>query len=141
VCDRGYRGKREVNGTRIILSGKALKRDSRYQKDKKRKQCRRRAAIEPIIGHLKSDYRLARNFLKGMIGDCINLLTAACAWNLEKWLAAIFGCFFYGEGCKISQSFDENPTNESNFPKKKKYQIQFLNLNDNCKTSFSAMTN
>jgi len=44
VCDRGYRGKREVNGTQIILPGKALKRDTRYQRDKKRKQCRRRAA-------------------------------------------------------------------------------------------------
>ena len=60
VCDRGYRGKREVNGAQIILPGKALKRDTRYQRDKKRKQCRRRAAIEPIIGHLKSDYRMAR---------------------------------------------------------------------------------
>ena len=93
VCDRGYRGKREVDGTRIILPGKALKRDSRYQKDKKRKQCRRRAAIEPIIGHLKSDYRLARNFLKGTIGDRINLLMAACAWNLKQWLLAIFWLF------------------------------------------------
>ena len=93
VCDRGYRGKREVDGTRIILPGKALKRDSRYQKDKKRKQCRRRAAIEPVIGHLKSDYRLARNFLKGTIGDRINLLMAACAWNLKQWLLAIFWLF------------------------------------------------
>ena len=93
VCDRGYRGKREVNGTRIILPGKALKRDSRYQKDKKRKQCRRRAAIEPIIGHLKSDHRMARNYLKGTIGDRINLLMAACAWNLKQWLLAIFWLF------------------------------------------------
>ncbi len=90
VCDRGYRGKREVNGTQIILPGKALKKDTRYQKDKKRKRCKRRAAIEPIIGHLKSDYRMARNFLKGTIGDRINLLMAACAWNLKQWLLAIF---------------------------------------------------
>ncbi len=115
VCDRGYRGKCEVNGTRIILPGKALKRDTRYQKDKKRKQCRRRAAIEPIIGHLKSDYRLARNFLKGVIGDHINLLMAACAWNLKLWLLAIFGLFFHGDGDKIPTSFDENLTNESYF--------------------------
>ncbi|MDR4516384.1 MAG: IS5 family transposase [Nitrosomonas sp.] len=94
VCDRGYRGKSEVNGTTIILPGKALKRDSRYQRDKKRKQCRRRAAIEPIIGHLKSDYRMARNYLKGAIGDQINLLMAACAWNLKQWLLAIFWLFF-----------------------------------------------
>ena len=93
VCDRGYRGKSEVNGTKIILPGKALKQDTRYQKDKKRKQCRRRAAIEPIIGHLKSDYRMARNYLKGAIGDHINLLMAACAWNLNQWLLAIFWLF------------------------------------------------
>ncbi|SFN19198.1 hypothetical protein SAMN05421863_11283 [Nitrosomonas communis] len=43
VCDRGYRSKREVNGTPIILPGKALKQDTRHQKNKKRKQCRRRA--------------------------------------------------------------------------------------------------
>lgn len=95
VCDRGYRGKREVNTTKIVLPGKALKKDTRYQKDKKRKQCRRRAAIEPIIGHLKSDFRLARNYLKGAIGDQINLLMAACAWNLKQWLLAIFWLLFH----------------------------------------------
>ena len=94
VCDRGYRGKSEENGIKIVLPGKALKRDTRYQRDKKRKQCRRRAAIEPIIGHLKSDYRMARNYLKGAIGDHINLLMAACAWNLKQWLLAIFWLFF-----------------------------------------------
>ena len=94
VVDRGYRGKKEVNGTDIILPKKALKRDNRYQRDKKRKQCRRRAAIEPIIGHLKSDYRLSRNFLKGIAGDEINLLLAATAWNLKKWLIAFLALFF-----------------------------------------------
>ncbi|GJL76709.1 MAG: hypothetical protein NMNS02_28150 [Nitrosomonas sp.] len=94
VCDRGYRGKSEVNGTKIILPGKALKRDTRYHKDKKRKQCRKRAAIEPIIGHLKSDYRMARNYLKGAVGDRINLLMAACAWNLKQWLLAVSWNFF-----------------------------------------------
>ena len=90
VCDRGYRGKQYVDGTAIQLPKKPLKRDSRYQRDKKRKQCRRRAAIEPIIGHLKSDFRLSRNFLKGIAGDEINLLMAATVWNLKKWLIAFF---------------------------------------------------
>ncbi|CAC9498792.1 hypothetical protein, partial [uncultured Gammaproteobacteria bacterium] len=40
----------------LLLPKKALKRDNRYQQDKKRKLCKRRAAIEPIIGHLKSDF-------------------------------------------------------------------------------------
>ena len=73
-----------------MLPAKGLKRDSRYQRDKKRKQCKRRAAIEPIIGHLKSDFRLSRNYLKGIMGDEINLLMAATAWNLKKWLIAFF---------------------------------------------------
>ncbi|VVM21479.1 ISPg7, transposase [uncultured Gammaproteobacteria bacterium] len=61
VCDRGYVGAKVVLGANIILPKKALKRDNRYQRDKKRKLCKRRAAIEPIIGHLKSDFRLSRN--------------------------------------------------------------------------------
>jgi IS5 family transposase len=94
VCDRGYRGKKIVNDCEIILPGKALKKDNHYQREKKRKRCRRRAAIEPIIGHLKSDYRLSRNFLKGILGDEINLLLAAAAWNIKKWLNAIFWLLF-----------------------------------------------
>ena len=69
VCDRGYRGPKTVDGTQIILPAPPLKRDNRYQRDKKRKRCQRRAAIEPIMGHLKSDFRLVRNFLKGTVGD------------------------------------------------------------------------
>ncbi|VVH65150.1 ISPg7, transposase, partial [uncultured Gammaproteobacteria bacterium] len=88
VCDRGYVGVKEVLDAKIILPKKALKRDNRYQRDKKRKLCKRRAAIEPIIGHLKSDFRLSRNLLKGQVGDEINVLMAACAWNLRKWLIA-----------------------------------------------------
>jgi transposase, IS5 family len=86
VVDRGYRGKSEVNGIQITLPKKPLKKDNRYQRDKKRKQCRRRAAIEPVIGHLKSDYRLTRNYLKGIVGDALNVLMAATAWNLRQWL-------------------------------------------------------
>ena len=51
---------------------------------------RRRAAIEPIIGHMKSDYRMARNYLKGFDGDEINLLLAASAFNLKKWMNIYF---------------------------------------------------
>ena len=94
VCDRGYRGKTQFNETKIILPKKPLKRDNRYQRDKKRKQCKRRAAIEPIIGHLKSDYRLSRNFLKGVIGDEINVLMSATAWNLKQWIIA-FLCLLF----------------------------------------------
>ena len=66
-----------------------LKRDSSYQRQKKRKLCQKRAAIEPIIGHLKHDFRLSRNWLRGSVGDSINLLMAACAWNLRKRLRVL----------------------------------------------------
>ena len=42
------------------------------------------------MGHLKQDYRLSRNWLRGSQGDEINLLMAACAWNLRKWMVAFF---------------------------------------------------
>ena len=56
------------------------------QKEKKRKHCRRRAGIEPVIGHLKSDHRVARNYLKGQLGDQINFIMAASAFNMKKWM-------------------------------------------------------
>ncbi len=86
VCDRGYRGVTSVDGVTIMLPKKALKRDNCYQRDKKRQRCRQRAAIEPLIGHLKQHYRLSRNYLKGTVGDEINLLMSACAWNMKKWI-------------------------------------------------------
>lgn len=94
VCDRGYLGVKEVDGIEIILPKPPLKRDTRYQRDKKRKRCRQRAAIEPLIGHLKQHYRLSRNFLKGTVGDELNLLMSACAWNLKKWINQALERFF-----------------------------------------------
>jgi IS5 family transposase len=93
VVDRGYRGLKQVGETEVMLPKKPLKRDNRYQREKKRKLCKRRAAIEPIIGHLKSDFRLSRNFLKGLTGDKVNLLMSACAWNLRKWMVAYAAYF------------------------------------------------
>ena len=45
---------------------------------------KKRSAIEPIIGHLKSDHRMSRNFLKGKLGDKVNCILSACAFNLKK---------------------------------------------------------
>jgi len=94
ICDRGYRGAKEVLGATISIPATPLKRDTEYAKQKKREKFKRRAAIEPIIGHLKSDYRLERNYLKGFIGDEINLLLAATAWNLKKWMNLYFFAVF-----------------------------------------------
>ena len=66
------------------------KHTDKKQQEKERKRYRKRAGIEPVIEHLKSDYRLDRNFLKGFIGDQINLLMAAAAFNFKKWLRLLF---------------------------------------------------
>ena len=49
---------------------------------------KRRNAIEPLIGHLKSDHRLSRNYLMGILGDVRNVILAACGFNLKKLLRA-----------------------------------------------------
>jgi len=90
LVDRGYRGAKQWVDVEVLLAGPPLKRDTTYQRHKKPILCRQRAAIEPIIGHLKQDFRLQRNWLKGSRGDAINLLMAACAWNVRKWLLAFF---------------------------------------------------
>ena len=82
--DRGYRGKKEVNGTRILILDIPKPSDSRYQKRKKHQLFCKRAGIEPTIGHLKSDHRLGRNFYKGVTGDAVNILLAAAAYNFKR---------------------------------------------------------
>lgn len=96
VVDRGYRGAQQYVDTEVLLPKPPLKRDSEYQRQKKRTLCQKRAGIEPIIGHLKQDFRLSKCRLKGTDGDQINLLMAACAWNLRKWMAAFFLFKFRG---------------------------------------------
>jgi IS5 family transposase len=60
----------------------------------KGKKYKRRSAIEPVIGHLKQDYRMRRNFLKGSCGDAINVMMAAAAMNFKRimniWKQQIF---------------------------------------------------
>jgi len=96
--DRGYKGKKTIGETYINMPKPPLKRDSEYQKRKKRKHFRKRAAIEPIIGHLKQDHRAVRNYLKGQDGDSINFIMAAAGFNFNKVMkklkAAISWMFF-----------------------------------------------
>jgi IS5 family transposase len=98
IVDRGYRGRKEVDGTEVLLPGKPKPGQSKRESAKMRARFRRRAAIEPVISHLKHQYRLMRCFLKGFVGDQLNLLLAAAAWNLKKWLrtAALFCLQLFG---------------------------------------------
>lgn len=88
LVDRGYKWKDEIMGVKIRIPGSG-KGNSSYQKSKDRARFRRRASIEPIIGHLKSDYRMIRNYLKGTEGDMINTIMAAVAFNMMKKLGKI----------------------------------------------------
>lgn len=88
-CDRGFRGRKRVGATAIVLPESPSPKASEYFKRKARKNFGRRSAIEPVIGHLKNDFRLALNYLKGTIGDAINLLLAAAAFNCKKWMNAV----------------------------------------------------
>jgi IS5 family transposase len=83
--DRGYRGVKNVLGTNIIVADNKRNKTA-YQKQKLRHGFRRRAAIEPRIGHLKSDHRLSRNFYKGVFGDNINVMLAAAAMNFKRMM-------------------------------------------------------
>lgn len=86
IVDRGYRGRKLINGTKIIIPKKLPASATRYQIQKIRKFFRSRAGIEPIIGHLKQDHRMSRNFLLDDDGDKINTLLAAAGFNLRKML-------------------------------------------------------
>lgn len=103
IVDRGYKGRTRIGETEVLLPKPPKKNSSQYQKKKARSRFRRRAAIEPIIGHLKTDYRMARNFLKGVIGDTINLMLAAAAFNFKKWMRKLknFLALFYAN-CQMN---------------------------------------
>jgi len=84
--DLGFRGHDYEGETIIHIVGRVRKRLSRTL----RHWYRRRSAIEPVIGHLKQDDRLGRNYLKGKEGDKINALLSGCGFNMRKLLKAFF---------------------------------------------------
>lgn len=77
--DRGYKGIKQYKASKIYVPIP----DKNITKNQRRKHSRR-AAIEPVIGHLKQDYRLCRNYLKGIFGDNINIILAAAAMNFKR---------------------------------------------------------
>jgi IS5 family transposase len=54
-----------------------------------RKRKRRRSAVEPIIGHLKAGHRLGRCFLRGLVGDALNVIGSTIGFNVRKLLNLI----------------------------------------------------
>jgi len=89
--DKGYRGHGMAGPTNVHVAGQRCG-ESRSE----RRRRRRRSAVEPKIGHLKSDHRMDRCFLARLTGDAINAVLAAAGSNLRKLLrrlaAALICC-------------------------------------------------
>lgn len=82
--NRGYRGKKEVDGTGILIPDVPSRKDGYYTRKKKHELFCKRAGIEPTIGHLKSDFRLGRNFYKGGGRGCCQPAPGRSCVQLQK---------------------------------------------------------
>jgi IS5 family transposase len=85
--DKGYRGHDTANPRRVFISGQ-----KRGVFGVIKRELRRRSAIEPVIGHMKSDGHLGRCHLKGREGDAANVILTAVGHNLRRvlaWLRAL----------------------------------------------------
>jgi IS5 family transposase len=89
--DKGYRGHSHPRVT-VWISGQVRNTTAAI-----RREMKRRAAVEPVIGHLKAEHRLDRNYLKGRRGDRANAILAAAGFNfslLLRWLAKLLCALF-----------------------------------------------
>ena len=103
--DRGYRG-HGIQEPQILISGRKQGLTPRMKKE-----LRRRSAVEPVIGHMKNDGKLGRNYLLGAMGDAINALLCGAGHNIrlilrklrEKvflfWLG-LLSAAWYRSGCR-----------------------------------------
>ena len=86
LADKGYRGHNAPPDYkfRVFISGQ-----KRRVTPKIKRELRRRSAVEPVIGHLKSEHRMGRNYLWHRNGDAANAVLAAAGHNfrrLIRWL-------------------------------------------------------
>ncbi|WP_323012238.1 transposase [Castellaniella sp.] len=81
-ADLGYR---EVDGEIPEYVLKHRGKFKRLTPGEQQQLLKRRQAIEPLIGHLKSDHGMNRCHLKGQIGDAIHAVLCAAGFNM-KWL-------------------------------------------------------
>ena len=92
MVDQGYRGHGYAGSASVHVVRTIPKRATRAL----RRMLKRRAAIEPTIGHLKSDNRMNRNYLTGREGDKINAVLSAAGYNLRKLLRwVVFAPIFW----------------------------------------------
>jgi IS5 family transposase len=101
--DKGYRGHDYTGDGQVHITGQRgkVKAGPALRKRKKR-----RSAVEPKIGHMKSDNRMNRNYLKGAEGDRTNAILAGIGANIRKLLAAFWPALLdcariYVSNCRI----------------------------------------
>jgi transposase, IS5 family len=84
IADAGYRGGNAPpsHAIRVYTAGQ-----KRRMTPAIKRLMRRRSAVEPVIGHLKSDHRMNRNHLAGVAGDAVNAVLAAAGYNFRRLLA------------------------------------------------------
>ena len=83
--DRGYKGHRHAGTTEIYIAGQ-----KRSIGVRQKTRLRRRNTVEPIIGHLKSDGKMGRCYLKGTLGDAMNVILCGAGHNIRKLLRWLF---------------------------------------------------
>jgi IS5 family transposase len=83
LTDAGYRGHNapQSHTFRVFTAGQ-----KRRVTPAIKRQMRRRSAVEPVIGHIKAEHRMARNYLAGERGDAINAILAAAGYNFSLLL-------------------------------------------------------
>jgi IS5 family transposase len=89
LADKGYRGHNAPPDYtfRVFTSGQ-----KRRMTPQIKRELRRRSAVEPVIGHLKSEHRMGRNYLWHRAGDATNAVLAAAGYNfrrLIRWLGLL----------------------------------------------------
>lgn len=105
LADAGYRGHNapESHKLRVFTSGQKRRLTPAIKR-----QMRRRSAVEPVIGHLKSEHRMDRNYLAGEQGDAVNAVLAAAGYNfslLLRWFRQLL-CLF----AALLFTFQSRPT-------------------------------
>jgi IS5 family transposase len=90
--DRGYRGHNRPHKFHVWITGQVRRVAKTI-----RCEMKRRAAVEPVIGHVKAEHRMGRNYLKGRDGDRANAVLAVAGYNfalLLRWLGRLLRALF-----------------------------------------------
>src|SRR6201746_424595 len=88
--DAGYRGHNAPPEYKFKIY---TSKQKRHVTPAIKREMRRRAAVEPVIGHLKEEHRMGRNYLAHRKGDLNNAILAAVGYNfrrLIKWLRILW---------------------------------------------------